>query len=259
MNRNRVPKNLFLKLLEKKPKTTVYRLIQNKLRDLNGAISRRGAALLVAKDLQINFSKYIGPEDREELARINLPGTRSESPIPPRIIERKVTKEYRPVKLAAFDPYVPSSLLDEANEMAQKVYPYLYIFENSVRNVIRALMEKKHGPNWWEIRVKNLHKTIDDEVIRRKHEEKENRWHSTTRGIHEIYYSDINDLRIIVQDNWPVFKGIHERQTWVIEHIMQLSYSRNIIAHNNPLRGRDIHSIQTKISEWFDQIKGMRG
>jgi hypothetical protein len=147
--------------------------------------------------------------------------------------------------------------LDEAKEMAVKAYPFLYIFENSVRNVIKSLMENKYGPNWWEIKVKNLHKTIEDDVNRRMHEEKQNRWHSSKRGVHKIYYTDIDDLRIIVQDNWTVFRKIHDRLSWVVEHIMQLSYSRNIIAHNNPLQGRDIQSIQTKIFEWFDQIKGL--
>jgi len=62
---------------------------------------------------------------------------------------------------------------------------------------------------------------------------------------------------LIIDDNWEVFKKIHKRKSWVIEHIMQPNHSRNIIAHNNPLSKRDIISIHTKILEWLDQIKGI--
>jgi len=258
MSRNSVPRELLQKLLDKRPRTTINRHITKKLSDLNGTVSRKVAALLVAKDMGINFTKYVDDEDRDELTRVHGGGLQPVPLAPSRTLERKVTKEIKPLRgISPCEPYLPSSLLDEAKEMAEKAYPFLYIFENSVRNVIKSLMENKCGPNWWETRVKNLHKTIDDDVNRRMHEEKQNRWHSSKRGVHNIYYTDIDDLRIIVQDNWTVFRKIHDRQSWVVEHIMQLSYSRNIIAHNNPLKGRDIQSIQTKIFEWFDQIKGL--
>jgi hypothetical protein len=112
-----------------------------------------------------------------------------------------------------------------------------------------------HGASWWDTRVKQRHKTIDGTVTSRMNDEKQNRWHSSKRGIHPIYYTELDDLRIIIDDNWPVFKVIHSRKSWVIEHVMQLNYSRNIIAHNNPLSRRDITGIYTKICEWLDQIR----
>jgi hypothetical protein len=256
MNGNRIPKDLLQELFKIKPKSTIYRYISKKLVSLNGAVTRRVAALLVAKDLGIKFLKYVNAEDRKELAPIPNVSARLKSDGHSRTIEKMVTKEIRPLKgITSFDPYLPPALLEEAKEMAEKAYPWLYVFENSVRNIIQILMAKKHGLDWWEKRIKKPHKTIDDNVNKRMADEMQDRWHSSRRGVHKINYTDIDDLRIIVQDNWAVFSIIHKRQSWVIEHISQLSYSRNIIAHNNPLRERDIRSIQTKITEWFEQIK----
>lgn len=119
-------------------------------------------------------------------------------------------------------------------------------------------MEKNYGKNWWDLRVKQRFQKIDSDIKSRMEEEKQNRWASSKRGSDKIYYTDLGDLKKIIEDNWPIFKKIHSRKSWVEEHIMQLKYSRNIIAHNNPLKKRDITSIETKIYEWFDQIKDLK-
>ena len=257
MKRDKVPQKLVAELIEitNRTKRRIDQKIQKKISDYDYTISRRIACFLVAKDYNVNFSKYLNEEDREKLRQVSS-FARQIRDTSPKIVKKKTTKSLKPLKgMRSKEPFLPSKLLDKAREMAEKAYPFLYIFENSVRNVIKILMENKYGSNWWDRRVKQLHRSIDDEVQRRMNDEKQNRWHSSKRGIHKIYYTDLEDLRIIIEDNWTVFKKIHNRRSWIIEHIMQLKYSRNIIAHNNPLTRRDITSIQTKIHEWFDQIK----
>jgi len=260
MRKENIPPALFEELKKKanRARRTIYNRILNKVKEYNGTINRRTGSFLVAKDLDINFTKYLTEQDKEDLRKANAyiqPVIQGK----PQIIVRKETKSLEPLKgISSIDPFLPSSLLDEATEMAEKVYPFLYIFENSIRNVIKTFMETKYGIDWWETRVKQLHSNIDREVLKRMNQEKQDRWAATKRGIHKIYYTDLNDLNIIIDDNWPVFKKLHNRKTWVIEHIMQLKYSRNIIAHNNRLKSRDIISIQTKIREWFDQIKDLQ-
>lgn len=257
MKRDKIPTKLFEKLKTNLPERTVYWRIQKKVKDYSGTITRRTASFLVAKDLDINFTKYLIEEDREELRKA-ASFSQPQGIVTTRIVEKEITKSLKPLKgIAPVEPYLPKELLDEAKEMAEKVYPLLYIFENTIRNVVKGLMEKKYGLNWWDIRVTKLHKDIETAVLKRMDEERQNRWHSSNRGIHKIFYSDLDDLRIIVIDNWAIFKNIHKRQSWVIEHIMQLTYSRNIIAHNNPLKKRDIVSIETKVHEWLDQIRAL--
>lgn len=260
MKKNSVPPELFEKLKKKlnRSQRTIYNKIQDKVTEYNGTISTRIGSFLVAKDLNVNFTKYLTDKDKDELRKANsfiqqvIQGK-------PKIIERKVTKSLKPLKgISSINQFLPSSLIDDAKEMAEKAYPFLYIFENSVRNVIKILLEQQYGPNWWDIRIKQQHNYIDKNVLNRMKEEKQDRWALSKRGEDKIYYTDLDDLRKIIVDNWAVFKKIHKRQSWVIEHLMQLKYSRNIIAHNNSLKARDITSIQTKIQEWFDQIKDLK-
>lgn len=258
MNRNIIPKALLQKLFERKPRTTIYRYISKMVEKHNGAISPRAAAFLVAKELKVSFIKYLEDADRKELAGISHQGPSSEAPAPTRTIIKKVTEEIRSLKgIKPIPNLLPSTIIDDAKEMAEKAYPFLYVFENSIRNVISLLMEKKYGPNWWDIRFARIHPNRDRIINGRILTEKQERWHSAPRGVHKIFYADIDDLKNIIEDDWSVFSKIHNRKSWVVEHIMQLSFSRNIIAHNNPLKKRDIQSIQTKIYEWFDQIKGI--
>jgi len=142
--------------------------------------------------------------------------------------------------------------------MAQECYPLLYIYENTIRNVIKVLMEKKYGSNWWDLSVKKLHKKLDEKIVGRMNKEADERWHTSRRGVHKIYYTDLDDLLKIIEGDWNIFKKIHSRLAWVTEHIRQPGYTRNIIAHNNPLASEDIASIQTKVREWLSQIRGIK-
>lgn len=256
MKKNKIPPELIRKLIEKYPRSSIYWKINKKVNDC--VVNRRIAAFLVAKDLKINHAKFLTEEDRREI-RKSIEFSQSTKDSPPRIIEKEVIKSLEPLKdIVPIEHFLPSKLLEEAAEMAEKAYPLLYIFENSIRNVIKILMENKYGKNWWDLRVKQKHIKIDGSIEDRINEEKQNRWHSSKRGVHKIFYTDLDDLRKIIDTDWPIFKKIHNRKSWLIEHIMQLKYSRNIIAHNNPLKKRDIMSIKTKILEWFDQIKDLK-
>lgn len=260
MTRNQVPPELLEKIKEKTKlkKSQVYNKIQKEIVAQKYSITKRIAAFLVAIEHGINIKKYLDDEDKKDLSRINTPSSATNG-IRKIIIEKPIVKSLEPLRdISPVDPFLPSKLLDEAKMMAEKCYPLLYIFENTVRNVINFLMEKKYGKNWWDTRFKLRHSTIDNKVSGKMNDERQNRW-ASKRGIHKIYYTELDDLRIIIEDDWPVFKVIHSRKSWVIEHIMQLNYSRNIIAHNNPLRKRDITSIDTKIREWLDQIKDLNG
>jgi hypothetical protein len=131
-------------------------------------------------------------------------------------------------------------------KMAQ-VYPLQYILENSLRVVIKKVLEKKYSKNWWGNKVKT---EIKNRVEDRKLKEDKQPWHGK-RGQHEIFYSDFSDLKSIISKNWDDFKTIFPSQQWIIQRLDDLEHPRNIIAHNNPLSEDDKKRIGLYLSDWL--------
>lgn len=152
------------------------------------------------------------------------------------------------------DPLLTEKVLTEAKVMAGEVYPLLYVFENSVREMIVRVMQKVHGPNWWELKVS---KDIQEEVQRRKAREDKNPWHGK-RGAHPIYYTDLEHLGRILQNNWTDFKDILPTQQWLIQRLDEISHSRNPVAHMNPLNRHDIQRIKVYFRDWEKHISAKR-
>ena len=147
------------------------------------------------------------------------------------------------------DPLLPKKIVDDAKEMAG-VYPVIYIFENSVRNLVSDVMKTKYHDSWWESRVGA---SIKRRVRERIEKEDKNRWHGK-RGAHPIFYTDIDDLKSIITANWSDFEGIFPNQQWVTGKIDEIEMSRNVIAHNNPLEERDVTRLRLNLQDWISQI-----
>ncbi len=147
-----------------------------------------------------------------------------------------------------------TSLAEDMKKMAQ-IYPLQYILENSFRVVIRKVLEKKHGVDWWESKV---NKTTKDTVKGRKEKEVKQPWHGR-RGQHEIYYSDFADLKGIIFKNWDDFKDVFPNQQWIFQKLDELEHPRNVIAHNNPLGKDDIKRIELYFSDWVNLLKQKKG
>ena len=152
------------------------------------------------------------------------------------------------------NPSLPSSVLRDALEM-QRVYPYLYLFENSVRYFIKDILERKYGPKWWDTKVSN---PIKQKAADRELKEGANRWHGR-RGAHPIFYIDIDDLIGIINQNYADFRSkmpaVKRPLEWLSQRIEEITLSRNIVAHNNPLSPKDISRLKIYYSDWVDQIK----
>ena len=147
------------------------------------------------------------------------------------------------------DPLLPKKLIDEAARMAG-VYPVVYVFENSVRNLVSSVMATKYSEKWWDVKVgAKVKETVRD----RMEKEDKNRWHGK-RGVHPIFYTDIGDLKSIITANWPDFQDIFPNQQWVAGKIDEIEMSRNVIAHNNPLEERDVTRLQLNLQDWVMQI-----
>jgi hypothetical protein len=154
------------------------------------------------------------------------------------------------------DPILPAKMLAEAKEMAEKVYPVLYIFENSVREVIRRILSSQIGPDWWD---RCASEAVRRTVAERVRQEKDIPWHGA-RGAHPIFYTDIKDLLSIVRNNdaWQKLKPVLGTVEWFGQLISCISASRNPVAHMNPISAHDRQRVALNFRDWECVVKARR-
>ncbi|MDX6510666.1 MAG: hypothetical protein QOE36_170 [Gaiellaceae bacterium] len=168
----------------------------------------------------------------------------------------------RPAELRLDNITVPAGLLNlkhlrEAERMSNRVYPLLYVFENSAREYIDGHLSSVYGKDWWDDpKIVSTPVRRNVEIARKA--EAENRYH-TARNARPVYYMSLGDLALIVgsENGWRVFKPPRlPRQTWFTELIQSAEVSRNIVAHMNPLQPADIKALEMSVQNWLKQIAG---
>lgn len=215
-------------------------------------VSNKLAALIHGETLNINISKYATPAELSEIRDAKAKLQQS-------VIQSTKTQLKRSRRTYIFkfgsefetdDPVLPIQIAEEADAMA-KLYPYVYAFENSVRNIICIVMHRKHGKNWWKNRVGAR---IKRDVERNKTTEKKNAWHGKWKP-HDIYYTELDDLRSIIASNPKIFEGITPPLNVLEGFFREMEMSRNTIAHNNPLEKDDVERLKLNYRSWIRQIK----
>jgi hypothetical protein len=242
-----------MQLLQDKTKVTlqrIYQMIDDKKQQYSYAISKETAAYLVAAENGIDISKYLKDDELakvRELKAVSVPAVR------PRLSPKEASAKQIVIEIdkgvKIIDPLLPKKLVDDATKMAS-VYPVVYVFENSVRNLILNVMESRHGEKWWDTKVGPK---IKEKVKSRMENEDRNRWHAR-RGAHAIFYTDIDELKSVITTNWSDFQDIFPDLPWVTGKIDEIEMSRNVIAHNNPLEDRDITRLRLNLEDWIMQI-----
>lgn len=252
-----------LKELKKEMKVNTDRRVNQKIKEISKTqlVSREKAAYMLANEYGIPLTKYLDESQLEEIR--NLIRTSNLEPV--KIIKKALGPKTTNLNIQLDktfskinEPLLPQKIFLDAQKMAL-YYPYFYILENSIRNLISIIMTKKYGKNWWKDEIeknKNFKKLCGD-VDGRKKIEDEFRWHSK-RNAHEIFYVDIDDLRKIVIDYWPIFKSIIKKRSWYDNMLHTINISRRVIAHNNPLSERDFKRIEINLLDWCDQIKSAK-
>lgn len=146
--------------------------------------------------------------------------------------------------------------LKEAAKMAE-VYPLLYVLENSIREVIKRVMDENYGPDWWETTltrggVKSIRDTAQG---RMRTEEKKHAWHQR-RGSHPIDYTNFSDLAAIIAARQDDFfpDVITDRDTFEHVIVKQVEPSRNVLCHMNPLETQSITDIKSALNKWNRMI-----
>lgn len=223
-----------------------------RIQEKYGPFSPEVAYGIVAQKAGLEVSKSISDQNtlaiiRQEMDRIVQLESDDPKPRPKTIVKSVPVNIGKELKLS--DPILKKQVLTDAKEMTT-TYAELYVFENSVRELINKVLSKKIGVDWWDTSVS---KSIKDGAQGRIDKEERNAWHGR-RGAHPIYYSDISDLQSIIQRHWEHFRDIFPDQSWVMVRISEISLSRNIVHHHNPLRKRDRQRLSIYLKDWHDQI-----
>jgi len=148
---------------------------------------------------------------------------------------------------------LPSGKVREARKMAT-IYPFLYVFENSVRDFIRTTLENIHGKNWWDTSVSTETK---NKASNRQDKQGASRYYGM-KAPHPIYLVDLDDLRNIIIRNWKDFEPnlpkLPNTQAWTINTLQMIEEIRNIVAHNNPISKNDEQKLKINFKEWVERI-----
>lgn len=245
-----MPKDLIDEILAKKGgikrpglQVTLSRI--KKRLDLK-SIDQAACYYIKKNNLDINVSSIIDDVTRKAVQNEFA----WDKPINSRPANRKIPKSLP----KSDDPFIDNLMFNAANNNAE-IYPIIYIFENSVRNFVVAVMKKNYGNDWWTEKVERVNTKIKDNVNMRRLAEKEAPWHSK-RGADPIFYTDIKDLEKIIntysKDFRKVLKGKFEH---VIVWIDEIEKTRNILAHNNPVAKKDRDRLIVFARDWSEFAK----
>src|SRR3990167_8054564 len=114
-----------------KSESRIYKLIHQKRGEHKNLISKEAAANLIAADCGIDVYKILSAEELAELRDLR-PSAIVEKPV--RVLKGTSPKETIinfNKELSIKNPFLPSSIISDAVRMS-RVYPMVYIFENSV-------------------------------------------------------------------------------------------------------------------------------
>jgi len=145
----------------------------------------------------------------------------------------------------------PKKSIDIGKSMAE-VYFNLFIFENHMRYFIEEVSIKSYAINYWE--KLNINKNIGKKVKDRKKDETLYKWLSI-RGGSDLYYTDFDDLRVIISSNWEIFHPYFPKENWIITYLEDLYKIRNKVAHNIPIEENEKNTVETLLNNIYNQLE----
>lgn len=233
-----------------------YKELKQVNESLGYGFSNRIIAYIIAYENGIDPSNYIEQNDIADyrqaiqMRRTIGQATISKSSNEESITKSKSKKSNKPIFIKIPDleqlqiTNLTKSDLNEAVEMT-KVYPLIYIYENSVRQFIKEVLDKEK-PDWWKYVNKSIKRRVDD----RRKTEKQNAYHGKSR-VHPIQYVDFDDLRNIIQSNAKIFNEYMPDKNieYLQQKLRELKDSRNILMHCNPLTEDDIRRVRLYLAD----------
>lgn len=162
--------------------------------------------------------------------------------------------QVKKLKIRQKPPLLSKTIIDWAKKNSE-VYPALFIFENSLRNLIIIVLSKKYGQNWWK--KAKVNKKIRNNVSRRMQEERMNAWRGN-RGAEPIFYTDFSDLATILRSNAtvfnPILKGVVGGLNFLTHRLDELAGIRHNLAHTSPLKSKDKKLLLLYFQNFYDLL-----
>ena len=236
---------------------TPQRLSQRvqKLKSEHGPMSTEYATYVIAHQNGLDLTKYLDSNIVEKIQTL-VPRAQQNAVATTREKKNRTKTQTTVIidpNLPKIDAFLTTAIVKDAQKMAN-LYPKYYVLENSIRIVIMRILEKSHGVQWWQTRVKkSVRLTVADRMAR----EAEKPWHGK-RGKHEIFYSNFGDLKSIITNNWSAFQDLFPSQAWITQKLEELEHPRNVMAHHNPVNSQDFKRIELYFDDWVALLKGKK-
>jgi len=257
----RLNQKLLQRLADKLGKPTKYIREQIRKKASKYQVSSEAYFVYWLTDEKIGAERYrraLLPEIQEEIRTLQTvldirkkPPLRSFKGTSVRKIEKIL--QIKKLKIKVKPNILLQMLIIQALENSE-LYPVLFIFENSLRNLINLVLTKKYGLGWWKNMVS---KKIKDRVVKRMQEEKLNPWRGS-RGIEPLFYTDFSDLATILRRNAvdfePLFTGIIGGLNFLTRRLDELEGIRHNIAHTNPLKAKDRDLLHIYFENFYDLL-----
>lgn len=199
-------------------------------RSRNPGVTLKAAAFLYAEKKGFSVLRYLDNEDRHSL---QFRKTKE--------IVRKPIHGARQVKPRLPKPSFGSVFVEDANANA-RVYPHIYILENSLREII--LEEFKTVDNWWA-NTSYVKKDTQEYAQGIQNAERNYPW-VRKRGKHPIYYVGLEELYGIITKNWTRFDRIFKDQGNLRTWFNELIPVRHLVAHNVRTSREDRKNIEIR-------------
>jgi hypothetical protein len=127
------------------------------------------------------------------------------------------------------------SVLEQEVIVMSNAYSMLYQLENSLRIFVEKKLRDSFGNSWWERGVSQ--REIREGAERKKAVEPES-------NLSLINYTEFDDLRRIITNNWEIFRDTFQTQTGIVSRLEELEPMRNKIAHSRLLSNEDLAKLE---------------
>lgn len=169
----------------------------------------------------------------------------------------------RKIKIPLFDlgdyadPYLSMSMYDN---LPTEAYGILFVLENSIREFVERELSESYGDQWWSKvrKMKSLSKTVSSASDRKTKES--DHWYHSKRGAHEIYYTDYVELLQIIRVFDAVFSKLFKKGAAknLVGKLEELTPTRNVVAHNNPITAADLGRLKIHAHDWFSYMQYLK-
>ncbi len=229
-------------------KTQVYWHIARK-REATG-LSRALAAVALALELGIDVSRFATEFDLKKI-RDAEPGLQSliDSVLPEKqTIASAVERVQRQTETK--HPFTDQRMITNAYTNAT-ICAKLFLFENSLRRAVYAVMEREFGLDWWYDKTPRdiMYKTFD-----RRAGEDGPRWRGHV-GADPICYTDIRDLQRIIERHQEAFHKVLGKPFDISAWVAPVEKVRAALATANPVTRKDQRDF-TRILERWKRLSG---